>query len=241
MTVIGGSTSLLSTALTLARRYRAVMGVDVVVAPAAIDEPISLEEAHLHLGLEVYGSPEEHPDDPWLTTIGIPAAREHCENFCGRAFAPQTLEASIRRFPAGSEWDEDAVALRLPMAAPLRGLLSVSYVDGDGVTQDVPIDGSVFDVDLFSKPARLFPVWGSTWPVTKETPNAIVVRYVAGFDVLGESPVTRPLPASVKIAMLLELGHLYNNRENTTEAKLAEIPGGVAKYLWPYKIEFGMA
>jgi hypothetical protein len=39
----------------------------------------------------------------------------------------------------------------------------------------------------------------------------------------------------IKQAALMLLTHLYNNRSNTTESMLREVPFGVAALLRPYK------
>src|SRR6185369_13879861 len=63
-------------------------------------EQITLAQARLHLRLDDDGdSPPSHPDDPWLTDFGIPAAREWCEAYLGRALAPTVFELSLGAFP----------------------------------------------------------------------------------------------------------------------------------------------
>jgi hypothetical protein len=69
-----------------------------VVTPTAV-EPVSLELARAHLRLEAYDSPPQHADDTWLSTVGIPAARELCELLSGRSFAEQTFELALDGFP----------------------------------------------------------------------------------------------------------------------------------------------
>lgn len=58
--------------------------------------------------------------------------------------------------------------------------------------------------------------------------NPIVVTYTANANFIAQYPV-------VKQAALLLLTHLYNNRSNSTEAVMHEIPFGVAQLLRPYK------
>lgn len=58
--------------------------------------------------------------------------------------------------------------------------------------------------------------------------NPIVATYTANANFIAQYPV-------VKQAALLLLTHLYNNRSNTTEGGLNEIPFGVAQLLRPYK------
>lgn len=58
--------------------------------------------------------------------------------------------------------------------------------------------------------------------------NPVVVTYTANASFIAQYPV-------VKQAGLLLFTHLYNNRANTTEGVLHEIPFGVAALLRPYK------
>jgi hypothetical protein len=58
--------------------------------------------------------------------------------------------------------------------------------------------------------------------------NPVVVTYTANANFVAQYPV-------VKQAGLLLFTHLYNNRSNTTESTLREIPFGVAQLLRPYK------
>lgn len=58
--------------------------------------------------------------------------------------------------------------------------------------------------------------------------NPIVVNYTQNSDFVAQYPV-------VKQAGLLLFTHLYNNRSNTVEGNLKEIPYGVAMLLRPYR------
>jgi hypothetical protein len=58
--------------------------------------------------------------------------------------------------------------------------------------------------------------------------NPIVVTYTCNANPVAQYPV-------IKQAGLLLLTHIYNNRSNTTEANLKEIPFGVAQLLRMYK------
>ena len=58
--------------------------------------------------------------------------------------------------------------------------------------------------------------------------NPIFVEYTANASDLASYPV-------IKQAGLMLLTHLYNNRSDTTEANLKQIPFGVAALLRPYK------
>lgn len=58
--------------------------------------------------------------------------------------------------------------------------------------------------------------------------NPIVVTYTQNTSIIAQYPV-------IKQAGLMLLTHIYNNRSNTTDMNLKEIPFGVAQLLRPYK------
>jgi hypothetical protein len=58
--------------------------------------------------------------------------------------------------------------------------------------------------------------------------NPIVVTYTQNTSIIAQYPV-------IKQAGLMLLTHIYNNRSNTTDINLKEIPFGVAQLLRPYK------
>ena len=64
--------------------------------------------------------------------------------------------------------------------------------------------------------------------LSQQVANPIVVTYTQNANPLAEYPV-------VKQAGLMLLTHIYNNRSNTTDKILREIPYGVATLLRPYK------
>lgn len=224
------------------RRYEIRRGLKVVVQPAA--EPIDIVTARSHLRLDASGSPPTHPDDDLLTQVYIPAAREACENYLGRALAPQTLELSLSRFPGGfvaggllpiEQWALPR-DIELPMG-PLLVVESVTYVDGDGATQTF----ADYNVDTYAEPGRIRLVAGANWPTTQDAPNAVIVRYQAGYSTPGASPEDVQLPHAIRVAILLTLGHMYENREATATPLPAELPLGVQYLLTPYQVRSSMA
>jgi uncharacterized phiE125 gp8 family phage protein len=99
-------------------------------------------------------------------------------------------------------------------------------------------------LDDYAFPARLvLNGSGRTWPALEAIPNAVRVRLEVGYlgpeassDDAGET-----LPKQLRAAILLLLGHLYENREATVEKSLAEIPFGVETLLRSYRYRLGMA
>lgn len=205
-----------------------------LVTPATAEQ-ITLEQARAHLRLDTYGSPEGHPDDEMLQLVYIPAARALCEAISGRSFAPQVFEVGLGQFPCSYvAFDRNGIKLM----GPVRGVESVIYSDG---TTDLTIDPSSYVVDPYTDSGYVFPPYGSPWPSAYQRPNSVRVRFTAGYDVDPSSPSEFPLPADYKLAMFLALGHIYENRENTVEKALIEIPHGIEALLRPSSMVNGFA
>lgn len=217
------------------RSHIRTYGVRVISEPA--NEQITLEEARLHLRLDSYNSPPEHEDDQWILD-NIPTARAWCEFDSGRSLAPKVLEVSYPAFPhAWSNCLGDE--LRLPFG-PIAGVDSVAYSDSDGAAQ--VMDSAVYTVDISSELGYVYPIVNTSWPSTSSRPNAVRVRYQAGYTTPLDSPNDFPLPKAFKSAMLLVLGHLYENREDSTELKLELLPKGASALMGVLpKLRLGMA
>ncbi len=207
-----------------------------VIAPPTV-EPITLDEAAMHLRLDSIDSPPEYHDAD-LVRWQISAAREFCEHYLGRSLAVQTLEFGATDFGQGG--------IPLPMG-PVISVVSVSYVDQAGAT--ILLDDGTgsptnvqFELDEFSDPPQVRVPYNGTWPTARSHPGAVRIRYLAGYSAPGESPSPDyPLPYSLRAAMLLVLGHLYEQRENTSERPPQEIPLGAKALMDPYRLNMGFA
>lgn len=196
-----------------------------------VTEPISIEDCRMHLRLVADGSPPEHPHDAMIL-MKLGAAREWAENFTGRALAPQTLEIALEAFPC--------CEITLPRT-PVASIVSVSYIDEVGAPQT--LSPSAYQLDTYSEPSRLLPSAGIDWPVSSAAAlNPVVVRYEAGYSLPGESPRSTPLlPTSIRAALLLILGDLYENAEDSNDLALEQIPRGAESLLRPFRLESSLA
>ncbi len=204
-----------------------------VVSPV-VEEPITLEQAWKHLRLDVDGSPPATEDDDWLEDIGIPAARDWAEHFLEQQVAQVTLELGTQGFPYGG------IPLRF---GPVRSVESVIYIDGDGVEVTMVADDE-YTLNSFTNPATVVPAYGTSWPSAQASANSVLVQYVSGYDLPGDSPTDHPLPAGIRIGILLMLGHLFINREDTIAGPsmaIQEIPKGAVAFLDQYTSRISMA
>lgn len=212
-------------------------GVRVITQPT--EEPITLDEAALHLKLDSIDSPPEYYDAPRVLWL-ISAAREYCEQYLGRSLAVQTLEYGSNMFG----YDPDGIAL--PMG-PVLHVIGATYVNEAGET--VPLDDGTgsptnpqFELDDFSTPQRVRLPYNGTWPTARYHAGSVRIQYVAGYSTPATSPSPDyPLPWAIRAAILLVLGDLYENVQNSVEKPLTEIPIGAKVLMDPYRLNMGFA
>lgn len=173
--------------------------------------PVSLAEAKVHLRIT-------HDDDDAYILNVIKAATNLAEIFQQRTYVQRQRIYILDDFPA-------VIIIPYP---PLIQVDSIQYTDTDGVLQTLA--PSQYQVDIKNEPGRIVPAYGESWPSTRGILDAITVTYIAGYGTADD------VPAEIKQAVLLIIGHLYENRENVTDARLARIPDGAERLLWPGRI-----
>lgn len=175
------------------------MQYKVITPPTA--EPITLAEAELHLRVD--GDTEDN-----LISDLIKAAREYCEEFTRRALAEQTIEAYPDHFPYEGE-------IELPRP-PLQSVTSIKYKNSAGTETNMTADTDYL-VDVDSTVGRIVLPYGKSWPAFTPWPvHPIKIRYVAGYS------SADPIPKSIKQAMLLLVGHWYENREAVLKGTISK-------------------
>lgn len=189
------------------------MGYKLKTAPAV--EPVSLTEAKLHLRVD-------HDDEDDLIEMLITAARQQAENYTGRAIINQTWELTLDQFP-----DDD---MALP-PAPLSSITSIIYKDLNGVNTTASAS-TLYEPDIYSEPGKACLRYGQTWPTAQDIQNSITATYVSGYGATGAS-----VPAAIRSAILLLVGHLYEHRESVIIGTISsDLPQGFEYLLNPYRI-----
>jgi uncharacterized phiE125 gp8 family phage protein len=198
------------------------MSLKLITAPE--DEPLTLAEAKAHLRVE-------STDDDTLITSLISSAREAVEGHTQRSLMLQTWELALPAFPTVCRADASLYlfAIQIPKG-PLSSITSVKYVDESGVLQTM--DEADYQPDDHSEPPQLVPAYGTTWPATRAQPNAVLIRYVAGYA------EAENVPAQIKAWMKLRIATLYENRESVVSGVQSQELGGqfVDRMLDAYKI-----
>lgn len=159
-----------------------------VTGPAI--EPVSLAEALVQCramaGVE----------DAWFNDA-IRAAREEAENTQWRAFITQTWDLWFDGFPT--------MPIDIPRP-PLVSVQSVSVYDIANAETVVPV--ADYFVDRSTEPGRIAFSYGATWPVIEPRELSTVrVRFACGYGMFATD-----VPRYVKLAILLYIGYMYENR-----------------------------
>jgi uncharacterized phiE125 gp8 family phage protein len=191
------------------------MSIQVVTPPAV--EVVTLSEAKSHLRVP------HNADDAYITRTII-AAREQCEHELNRAIGEQSMLLLLDEFPTNVYGIDEAIELPI---TPVVGIDAVRYYDDAGVL--TVVDPSNYAVDTGQAPAWLLAANDFAWPVTDDRANAVQIEYTAGW-----APVA--CPASIKQWMLMMIGSMYENREQTSSAAAAATLGFVARMIDRYRV-----
>ncbi len=188
------------------------MSALVAVTPP-VGEPITLTE--VKAWCRVTGD----QDDGVLAAL-ITTARQSFDGrdaWFGRALLNQTWDYNLDCFPQCG-----VIYVPLP---PLQSVASVKYLDTSGVQQTLPPVN--YFVDVGALPGRITPTYGTTWPSARFAPNAVTVRFTAGY---GPNPQTVPMEIRVWLRQLV--AYLFENRQATT------VPDAFFWTLAKYKVDW---
>ncbi len=187
------------------------MVLKLVTPPAS--EPVTLAEAKIHLRVDITD------DDDYITSL-ILTARITVELSVWRSLISQTWRYSLDSWPEGNE-----ILLSNP---PLQSVSGIVYFLSDGSSPTWAASNYLVDTD--SEPGRVVLAYGVNWPGGTLRPlNPIQITYIAGYG-----DAATDVLAIYRQAMLLLIGHWYENREPvlTTGAVPKELPLAVQSLLW---------
>jgi len=176
----------------------------LVTVTAPTIEPITLTETKLHIRVD-------HDTEDSLIETLISAARNILEQNTSRGLAPATYKLTMDRFPS---------LIELPRS-PATSVTHIKYYDQDGVQQTW--SSSEYRVDLNTVPARITPEYDYVYPTPREVIAAIEIQYAAGYTASN-------IPAALKQAMLILVGHLYENRQI--------VNSGMGNFIMPKTVDY---
>jgi hypothetical protein len=210
----------------------------VVTPPAS--EPVDLATAKGHLRVTI------GDDDSYISAL-IGAARWKCESYLNRSFITtawlQTLDGFPGQFsrfsPALGSFSQGSYGYGMgalygyiperllagtaePIVIPKARLIAVSsitHVDGGGATQT--LSPSLYSVEP-GDGGRISPAYNTAWPQGRVYPGSVQIALTMGYG-----PDASDVPPTIKQAILLYVGMLYENREAAAEIEIRELPMGV--------------
>ena len=158
-------------------------------------EPLTVAEAKLHLRVDI------SDDDAYIGTL-ITAAREWVEAYLDRTLITTQLILRAAEFPT-----EELELARPPMVASgTATAVVITYTLADTTT--ATLSTALYRVDRTSTPGNVAPIINGTWPSDViEDANAVAVTYWAGYG-----PTSASVPATIRHAMLMLIGHWYESR-----------------------------
>lgn len=169
---------------------------------------------------------EDESQDTYLQGLEI-ATRMAIEDYLGMAIFP----TQYRVFYGNPAVAGTAVTLDLPETTQNQQgqvgvtINSVKYWDGNVPSTLQTLASSSYQYDSTGNKIILNSMPST---ISTQVTNPIVVEYTTARSPLANYPV-------IQQAGLLLLTHLYNNRSNSNERIMHEIPFGVAQLLRPYK------
>lgn len=177
--------------------------LEIIEAPTAA--PISLGEVRDQLRIE-------HFDDDALLMrlINTAVAYTDVNGVLGHAMLSQKW----------GEWfgPNPTQTVRLNLG-PVIQVDAVKYYDEDGVLQTDTL--SNYEITGTSFNTVVGPSEGFNWPTIADRSDAIRIEYTIGYGTSASD-----VPQTLRHAMMLLVGHWYDNREQSGMDELANIPYG---------------
>jgi uncharacterized phiE125 gp8 family phage protein len=185
----------------------------VKVTEAPLAEPVSLAEAKLQVRVS-------HNTEDALLTSYILTARRLCEQIARRTFMEREYTGQLDDWPLDGE-----IVLPYP---PLVSVDAITYTDDDSTVHT--LDSALYAVDTHSDDGRIVLRRGSQWPTARlDDVGAIEIVWTAGYEDADD------VPEEYKQAILLLVGHFYENRESVIMVQgmtAAEVPWTIRRLLY---------
>jgi len=174
------------------------------VSVEPVVEPVSIEEARLHLDLD------DNYYDSQLQQI-ITVSRKRVEADSRRSFVNQTRVLQMDNFPG-------TVFIEFP-TAPVSSVTHVKYYNAAGAL--TTFSDSKYTVDTNDTPARLVLGYSDSWPSSRGYYNDVQITYIAGYGASSSA-----VNETARYAILMLVSHLFNSPSITSATSLNTVPHG---------------
>src|SRR5690606_37419505 len=156
----------------------------LVTAPSVL--PVTEAEVWEHLRVPLVGSPAAPTDEATILSMikAVVSELDGRDGWLGRCLVTQTWDMALDCFPACDR----PIYLPIP---PIQSITSITYVDTAGDEQTLAAGSTTGGWELSHDKAwvpRINLKYGMTWPTTRDQPEAVTVRFVAGYSPSEDSP-----------------------------------------------------
>lgn len=160
-------------------------------------------------------------DDTLIDNLII-AATNSCQEYTNRFF----IETEITQYC--DSWSDVSELLKSPVT--IDQPFTIKYYDTAGVLQT--LSAAIYTLDHVSHPARVVLTPGESWPDIWDNVNSVEVNYTVG------ERTASSVDNAIKQALLLTIGHWYQNREAVIVGRqVNEMPMSAKYLLDQYKIQ----
>lgn len=210
----GGAFTQITAAGTYEKQYTGIKQYIRAVGVVAV--------ASVNYSASVVASNYMTADDTYISAL-ITTARELCEDYQRRSYITRTYALTLDAFPGSGE------ILELPMP-PALTISSIVYIDSSGTSNTW--DSGEYQLDASGFVGRLCPAYGYSWPSTQLREMAgVTITYTAGYGATAAS-----VPSRVRHAIMILVGELYENREDSDKMEAFTMPWGVKALLGQAKV-----
>lgn len=200
-------------------------------------EPVSLADAKRWCNVD-----DDITNEDSIVRMVVVAARMRAEFLTGAVFIQRDAVLSMDDLPC------DGSAIAVPLA-PLQSVSYIRYLDTSGAQQTLSGSPDAFLVDTSSKPGRISPLYGASWPSTNRTIGNVRIGFRCGYAPGGspdsdEAAYQYNVPAPIKVWMQQRVATYYQNREalDFQARNVAAMPRDfVDSLLDQYRVDFGSA
>lgn len=164
---------------------------------AASIKALTVAEAKSHLNVT-------HTEDDSLISDYIDAATKVIQDRCRRCFVEETRKLVMTGFDDSRY--VHARVIFLPRS-PVNSVTNIVYTSATNVS--TTLASSEYIVSSHESPCRISEAYSGTWPGTYGVADDVTITYLTG-----SSTTTSGVPANVKQAIRMLVGHWYRNRES---------------------------